>query len=39
MKIMQDTSCYVGFKRSEAAVVDVILRTDLILFSPVAMKS
>ena len=37
MKIMLDTSGYVGFKRGETAVVEVILRAEWILFSPVVL--
>lgn len=37
MKIMLDTSAYVGFKRNAIEVVEIIVRADLILFSPIVM--
>ena len=37
MKIMLDTSAYVGFKRSITEVVEVILNSEIILFSPVVL--
>lgn len=37
MKILLDTSAYVGFKRNHAEIVDMIIRSRLILFSVVAL--
>ena len=37
MKIMLDTSAYVGFKRNAAEAVETIVRAELILFSPVVL--
>lgn len=37
MKIMLDTTAYVGFKRNEAEAVGMILRAEEILFSPVVL--
>jgi len=37
LKIMLDTSAYVGFKRNVVETVEVILRSELILFSPVVL--
>jgi tRNA(fMet)-specific endonuclease VapC len=37
MKILLDTSAYVGFKRNVAEVVEIIVRSELILFSPVVL--
>jgi tRNA(fMet)-specific endonuclease VapC len=37
MKIMLDTSAYVGFKRNISEVVEVILNSEIILFSPVVL--
>ena len=37
MKIMLDTSAYVGFKRNAAETVEIIVRAELILFSPVVL--
>jgi len=37
MKIQLDTSAYVGFKRNVAEVVEIIVRSELILFSPVVL--
>lgn len=37
MKIMLDTSAYVGFKRNAVETVETIVRAELILFSPVVL--
>lgn len=37
MKIMLDTSAYVGFKRNMADLVEIIVRAELVLFSPVVL--
>ena len=37
MKIMLDTSAYVGFKRNAVEMVDIIVGADLILFSPIVL--
>ena len=37
MKIMLDTSAYVGFKRNAVETVEIIVRSELILFSPVVL--
>ncbi|UCF89923.1 MAG: type II toxin-antitoxin system VapC family toxin [Desulfobacterales bacterium] len=37
MKIMLDTTAYVGFKRNVADVVDFIVSAELILFSPIVL--
>ncbi len=37
MKIMLDTSAYVGFKRNIAEVVEIIVKSEIILFSPVVL--
>jgi tRNA(fMet)-specific endonuclease VapC len=37
MKILLDTSAYVGFKRNIAELVEIIVRAQLILFSPIVM--
>ncbi|MCP4199780.1 MAG: type II toxin-antitoxin system VapC family toxin [Proteobacteria bacterium] len=37
MKIMLDTSAYVGFKRNTVKAVEIIVRAELILFSPVVL--
>ena len=37
MKIMLDTSAYVGFKRNLAEVVEIIVNAELILFSPIVL--
>ncbi|MDY6988792.1 MAG: type II toxin-antitoxin system VapC family toxin [Thermodesulfobacteriota bacterium] len=37
MKLLLDTSAYVGFKRNVAKVVDTIVRAESILFSPVVL--
>ncbi|MBW2311478.1 MAG: type II toxin-antitoxin system VapC family toxin [Deltaproteobacteria bacterium] len=37
MKILLDTSAYVGFKRNTAEVVGIIVRAESILFSPVVL--
>ena len=37
MKIMLDTSAYVGFKRNAVETVEMIVRAELILFSPVVL--
>ena len=37
MKIMLDTSAYVGFKRNALETVEIIVRAELLLFSPVVL--
>ena len=37
MKIMLDTSAYVGFKRNAIEAVEIIVKAELIIFSPVVM--
>ena len=37
MKIMLDTSAYVGFKRNAAEAVEIITGAELILFSPIVL--
>ena len=37
MKIMLDTSAYVGFKRNAVETVEIIVGAELILFSPVVL--
>lgn len=37
MKILLDTSAYVGFKRNNAELVDIIVGAELILFSSVVL--
>ena len=37
MKIMLDTSAYVGFKRNEVEMVKFIVSAEMILFSPVVL--
>jgi tRNA(fMet)-specific endonuclease VapC len=37
MKILLDTSTYVGFKRNVTEVVETIVRSELILFSPIVL--
>ena len=37
MKILLDTSAYIGFKRNEVETVEIILRAELILVSPVVL--
>jgi tRNA(fMet)-specific endonuclease VapC len=37
MKILLDTSAYVGFKRNSAELVEIITGADLILFSSVVL--
>lgn len=37
MKIMLDTSAYVGFKRNEVEMVEFIVSAEMILFSPVVL--
>ena len=37
MKIMLDTSAYVGFKRNLAEAVEIIVNAELILFSPIVL--
>lgn len=37
MKILLDTTAYVGFKRNAAEVVEIIVRAELILFSPIVL--
>ncbi len=37
MKIMLDTSAYVGFKRNAVEAVETVVKAELIVFSPVVM--
>ena len=37
MKIMLDTNAYVGFKRNTAEAVEIIVKAELIVFSPVVI--
>lgn len=37
MKILLDTGAYAGFKRNVAEVVEIIVRSELILFSPIVL--
>jgi tRNA(fMet)-specific endonuclease VapC len=37
MKILLDTSAYVGFKRNQAEVVDMIVYSESVLISPVVL--
>jgi len=37
IKILLDTSAYVGFKRKIEEVVDIIANAELILFSPIVL--
>ena len=37
MKIVLDTSAYVGFKRNAVEAVEIIVKAELIIFSPVVM--
>ena len=37
MKIMLDTTAYVGFKRNDAETVDIILQAEQIFFSAVVL--
>ena len=37
MKIMLDTSAYVGFKRNVVKMVEFIVRAEMILFSQVVL--
>jgi len=37
MKILLDTTGYVGFKRGTEEMVDIITSSELVLFSPVVM--
>jgi len=37
VKIMLDTSAYVGFKRDAVEAVEIIVKAELIIFSPVVM--
>ena len=37
MKILLDTSAYIGFKRNEVETVEIILRAESILVSPVVL--
>jgi tRNA(fMet)-specific endonuclease VapC len=37
VKIMLDTSAYVGFKRNAVEMVDFIVGAELILFSPIVL--
>jgi len=37
MKILLDTTAYVGFKRNVPEIVEIIVRAEQILFSPVVL--
>ncbi len=37
MKILLDTSAYVGFKRNAVETVEIIVKAELIVFSPVVL--
>ena len=37
VKILLDTSAYVGFKRNAVETVEIIVKAELIIFSPVVM--
>ena len=37
MKILLDTSAYVGFKRNQDEVVDIIVNSEWVLISPVVL--
>ncbi|MDP2646093.1 MAG: type II toxin-antitoxin system VapC family toxin [Desulfobacterales bacterium] len=37
MKILLDTSAYVGFKRNMPDIVEVIVRAEQVLFSPIVL--
>ena len=37
VKIILDTSAYVGFKRNVAEIVDCIVSAELVLFSPIVL--
>ena len=37
MKIMLDTSAYVGFKQNILEVIEIILKAELIVFSPIVL--
>ena len=37
MKIMLDTSAYVGFKQNLSGVVEIIVKAELIVFSPIVL--
>ena len=37
MKILLDTSAYVGFKRSVEEVIEIIVSAESILFSPIVL--
>jgi tRNA(fMet)-specific endonuclease VapC len=37
LKILLDTTAYVGFKRNMAEMVEMIVRAELILFSPIVL--
>lgn len=37
MKIMLDTSAYVGFKRNVVESVEIVVKAELIVFSPVVL--
>ena len=37
MKILMDTSAYVGFKLNRRQIVDIVLNAETILFSPVVL--
>ena len=37
MKILLDTTAYVGFKRDSVGVVEIVVRAELILFSTIVL--
>ena len=37
MKIMLDTSAYVGFKRNNIEIVEFVVGSELIMFSPIVL--
>jgi tRNA(fMet)-specific endonuclease VapC len=37
VKVLLDTSAYVGFKRNHLEIVEAIVRSDEVLFSPVVL--
>ena len=37
MKLLLDTSAYVGFKRNKVEIVETIVKAELILFSPIVL--
>jgi len=37
MKILLDTSVYVAFKRNISEVVNIIVKSDMIIFSPIVI--